>query len=144
MVGLLRLLRARMRCQVSWMLLANTFHQPRPQGARGRLRFLSPGHPAPVTEMPLETVNRGAASQQSLFNGILTPTADELVCRSGVKESVASHPLVADLSRDHDHATPTREPAEVGVARCYLTGWPGTARLSGLRRFSSDPWSLLC
>jgi hypothetical protein len=28
--------------------------------------------------MPLETVNRGFAMQQSLFNGILTPAAGEL------------------------------------------------------------------
>jgi hypothetical protein len=48
-VGFLGLLRARVRCQVGLVLLANTFHQPRPQGARGRLRFLSLGHPAPVT-----------------------------------------------------------------------------------------------
>jgi len=48
---------------VSWVLLTNTFHQPRPQGARGRRRLLSPGHPAPVTKKPLETVNRVAAGQ---------------------------------------------------------------------------------
>jgi hypothetical protein len=51
------------------VLFTNTFHQPRPQGERDRLRFLSPGHPAPVTEMPLKTVNRGAASQQSVLTG---------------------------------------------------------------------------
>ena len=47
--------------------------------------------------------------------------AAELVCRSCVKGSAGSRPLIADLSRGHDHSATTSEP-EGWVAWCYLTG----------------------
>jgi len=87
-----------------------TFHQSRPNERGATDVFSVLATLLLLTEMPLETVNRGAASQQSLFNGILTPAAGELVCRSCVKESVASRPLIADLSRDHDHTAAASEP----------------------------------